>query len=1144
MARSPYPSVAPRKVASILNLRPGFLRSVNVALDYADPKSSHHYVVTGFIREVLTRVSSALRPDSTERAWRITGDYGSGKSAFALAYARLAKGQRSTLPDSLRKFLPSHVTFEPVLVTGATESLETSIRTGLADLRRRLIRHPPKLLLQNRPGHDALVALLDDHANYLREKGIADGLLLVLDELGQNLRHAALHPSLGDISLLQLLGEKADRSGRKPFAVLALLHQAIGTYSADLDVSAKREWDKVAGRFKEVVFAHPIEQVVSLVAEMLGVFQPDLPPALQREPRLAMEQAMAVGLYGSAPARESLACEAHRFYPLHPTVLPVLIRLLRRFGQNERSLVGFLSSHEPFGFREFAELHAVGERFYRLPDVYDHFKANLAPSLVNGHAAHWEVIDAAVLQARDAGEPAIEIMKTVGLLNLINDPSILATEALLKCAVGHPDVTQAIHRLRDSASLIHERGSAKGFSLWPHSSVNLENARDQAEEALAKDSVGARAVAARLTPRAVVARRHYIETGNLRHFAVRYTDVVSFVQEFSAGLKDDLTADGQIIVVLSNDESEVGATRKLLTTQREKLGLLTIVGVSSPVLGVAEIVREHRRWEWIKNHVKELAGDVYARGHVTREIKRCANALEKKLYHLVQLRDATNGEASIAWFDLHGAVNNTGAGILPHLSLRCRDVFKHGPKVVNELINRRVTSSAASRARSDLIEALATAADREYLGFDQTKNPPEMAIYRSVLLEGKIHVPSKHGWRIRGIEELQKDDPLQLAPALRCIHDLLVKADLNRCAVPDIFAKLRQHPYGVRDGLMPLLIAIYLAGQWEQTAVYEDGTFIEKPGAAVFQRLAKEPEAFHLQHCSVRGIRLELFNRVASVLNLPSNERPDVLAVIRPLMLFAAKLPEYSLHTERHLSVATRKVRSVILEARDPASLLFAELPRALGFGSFASTQSQMKASDAVSFADALNASVLELRDSLPRLIERVASSILAAFEFNGTIAEFREQFVIRVRALQATLTDPELRVFALRVADVDLGEKQWIESVAAYSIRKAVERWRDLDEDEFHTRVASLASRFARAEAVGFNGAAVDPEKLSRAFRFVLTRPDGREVDQVVRWTQRDDETMEEVKTQLRRLLADKGSAGLAAAAQVVWDALTPKKN
>ena len=70
--------------------------------------------------------------------------------------------------------------------------------------------------------------------------------------------------------------------------------------------------------------------------------------------------------------------------------------------------------------------------------------------------------------------------------------------------------------------------------------------------------------------------------------------------------------------------------------------------------------------------------------------------------------------------------------------------------------------------------------------------------------------------------------------------------------MPQIFASLRAAPYGVRDGFLPLLLALYLAGQWDQTAVYEDGTFVEKPGANVFQRLAKEPEAFHLQHCSVR----------------------------------------------------------------------------------------------------------------------------------------------------------------------------------------------------------------------------------------------------------------------------------------------------
>ena len=61
-------------VASLFRVRPAFLRSVDVAEDYNDPRSSAHYVVTNLVRETLQRVSSGLRPASSQRAWRLTGD--------------------------------------------------------------------------------------------------------------------------------------------------------------------------------------------------------------------------------------------------------------------------------------------------------------------------------------------------------------------------------------------------------------------------------------------------------------------------------------------------------------------------------------------------------------------------------------------------------------------------------------------------------------------------------------------------------------------------------------------------------------------------------------------------------------------------------------------------------------------------------------------------------------------------------------------------------------------------------------------------------------------------------------------------------------------------------------------------------------
>lgn len=1126
------------KISSLFNVRAAFLRSVNVALDYNDPDSTRDYVVTGFGHELFERLSPALRPNSSERAWRITGDYGSGKSAFALCFARIAAGQSTQLPLQLRRFVQNGRRLEPVLVSGAPEPLEISIRKALSSLRRRVFRTPVKQLERASSGNMGLLELIDAHGEVLRKQRLADGMLLILDELGQNLHHAAFHASGGDISLLQSLGEKADRSGNRPIVVLAMLHQGLSTYSSDLDVAARREWEKVAGRFKEIVFAQPVEQVVTLVAEMLGMRANDMPRGILHESAKGMKEAMAAGLYGAAPAEKFLSDIAFRLYPLHPTVFPLLVRLLRRFGQNERSLVGFLTSHESGGFREFAESHPVGGGYYRLSHLFDYFKANLAASLVNSQAAHWDVIDASVAQAQRYGEPDLAILKTIGLINLINDPAVVATESLIRSAVDHADVTSAIKRLHTTASIIHERGNSKGFALWPHSSVNLDAAIEQADEALADQAVTTRSIAAMLPSQSIVARRHYIETGNLRHFAVHYLDWQNFRDCLATKLPDASGADGQILIVVTNDSRDVANTEAALRAKTKPLGSLVLVGIASPVTKGIDTVRDLNRWQWIKKHLRELAGDTYARMHVNREIKRCQNNLEKDLDHLVQLR---RGEAgAIAWHDDHGPLTvPPNRGILRHLSERCRRVFSKCLCVPNELINRRVTSSAASRARSTLIEAIATASDRENLGFDSGKNPPEFAIYLSVVKAGGLHMKGRAGWRFRTIDELAEDDPLRLAPSLACIHEMLVEADCNRCSVPEIFAALRIAPYGVRDGILPLLLALYLAGQWDQTAVYEDGTFVEKPGTNVFQRLTKEPEAFHLQHCSVRGVRRELINEVATVLDLPAAQRPDVLQIVRPIMRFAGRLPEYSLFTERQLAAPTRKVRAELLKAREPATLLFEALPRSLGFEPFLSEHTKATTADARHFSEALNASILDLRESYPRLLQRLGEAILASFHSDGTIADFREQFTRRIAAVQHALTDRELKVFALRVADAGLADREWIESVATYVGNKAPERWRDSDEDEFHQRLVAFAGRFGRTEAAGFNGKAVDLEKLGRAVRLTLTRPSGQEVDRVIHWNSRDDQAVERAKIELRRLMSELGPSGMAAAVQFVWESL-----
>ena len=128
------------------------------------------------------------------------------------------------------------------------------------------------------------------------------GVLLILDELGKNLEHAARNPESEDVFLLQRLAEEASRSGEDAFVIVVTLHQGVAAYSAGLDSVAKREWDKVAGRFEEIIYAQSTEQAAALVAATLNVATHRLPEALRDESTDAMRAAVKAGLYGaSAP---------------------------------------------------------------------------------------------------------------------------------------------------------------------------------------------------------------------------------------------------------------------------------------------------------------------------------------------------------------------------------------------------------------------------------------------------------------------------------------------------------------------------------------------------------------------------------------------------------------------------------------------------------------------------------------------------------------------------------------------------------------------------------------------------------------------------------------------------------------------------
>ena len=126
-----------RRIVDVFNIKSRFLRSVQLERDFQDSAALSGYVRTDFVQECCERIGDGLRPKSGRRAWRVTGDYGSGKSSFALLVANVLAGRDNRqAPQIVRAFDFKKLgvvrpVYLPVLVTCSRKPLATSILTAL-----------------------------------------------------------------------------------------------------------------------------------------------------------------------------------------------------------------------------------------------------------------------------------------------------------------------------------------------------------------------------------------------------------------------------------------------------------------------------------------------------------------------------------------------------------------------------------------------------------------------------------------------------------------------------------------------------------------------------------------------------------------------------------------------------------------------------------------------------------------------------------------------------------------------------------------------------------------------------------------------------------------------------------------------------
>jgi len=1070
-------------MSNSIHIRKRFLRSVHLEKDAYDSSGLSDYVITPQARQALSLIADGLPEDSTSRAWTITGPYGTGKSAFALFLNHLLSDVKddqnpawqllsrvdSSYADSLRKMLKDKSnTARPFLTIPITahrapaslcllEGLARALQGNSSSREMKRLRSDVETYLLNFQKDDVIDShyvsqKIEELASLAVKSGKYGGVFVIVDELGKLFEYAVWHPEQGDMFVIQEIAESSCRSGKDSLLFVGILHQSYEQYVQYADILTRNEWAKIHGRFTDIAFIEPPEQMIRLVANSIERSGSKFLPQFTDELKKLAKMGKDCNLFPSSMNEADILSLCMKAYPLHPSVLAALPHLFRRFAQNERSLFSYLTSHEPYGFHEFVSSHGLKSddpQFLRLPDLFDYFIANFSNSLLRQqYARKWIEASDMLNSSKELNSIETKVLKTIGILTILGEISSFSSEEkVIQFAIGENEadytvIKDCLQKLRDR-SMITFRKFNQSYRIWEGSDIDIEERLSEGRQKTAGQLGYAETIQRYLPQRPIVARRHSYEMGAIRFFNLIYIDEPTDISE---KLNNMGQSDGLILVCLPASLSQAKVFQEWACKQQIADCDNLVVAIPQRIGSIYMALDELRAIHWVWENTPELRDDKIARRELSERMNEVESALIRSLEHLLDPRGGSLGVECQWYYKGELQSVNTPRDVSQLLSQICDGLYCESPKILNELINRRSLSSATAAARRNLIERMLTQGEKPFLGIDGF--PPERSMYESVLLASKLHIEQDGNWIFADPVE---EDKLRFGPCWKALKDIVFSSTAEPYPVDKIFEILSKPPYGVMPGVLPVLLCAFMLVHPDEMSLYREGSFIPEPGIADFEVLMRRPEMFSIAGYYITGPRKAVVERIAKGLKV----KPSIVQVARSLIRIVKGLPDYAWRTKR-LSDKTLAVREAFHQARSPEKLIFYDLPQAIGLIPFSDSDENLPHVDR--FFNEINDALQEWSKATSEIIQKAVDSLLDSCGMVNW-----EQLQSNGKKLEKVVTHPRLLPFLKRTI-MDGDEQTVKESVIAFIADRPPRSWTDSDMDRFPSLASNICQLFTQA--------------------------------------------------------------------------------
>lgn len=941
------------------------------------------------------------------RSFNIVGAYGTGKSSFLWALEKTLNKKNLIFNNSVKAFKNKEYKIIPIV------GEYTSIIKVFSEY----------LGIQENATSSEVIKAIKKLYSKLEKEG--KGLLILIDEFGKFLEYASLNLPESELYFLQLLSEFVNDVDKEVLFVTTL-HQGFNSYAQQLTSFQRQEWDKVSGRFAELAFNEPVEQLLIIAAEKLNKAENKIYSSL-------IELFEIIKKTKTFPLKFNLDLEICRqLLPFDLVAAGVMTIALQRYGQNQRSLFSFIDSSSHLSINNFDN---ASNPLYNLACVYDYLNFNYYSFLFsksNPDYFHWASISNALEKCEGAFQENIaevqKLIKTIGLLFLFANKGATVDKEFLEAysehSLGIKKVSRLIKEL-ETNNIIRFSNYNHRYKLAESTDLNLEFAIDAAGNLIQQAGNVVEMLEKHFDFPYILAKEAFYQIGTPRFFEFTLSDnPQNNVPEGEI--------DGYLNLIFSETLTPVDL--ELFSKNVSNAVLYGLYGNTSQIKKLILDI------EKVQKVIDDNKDDTIA----VKELNAILEHNKVLLNHYIL--DNLYNSHSVTWYYKGEKIQISGTKELNHfLSRICNDVYSSTPILKNELFNKTKISSNISIARRSFIEKLVNQNQEEDLGFDSELFPPEKTIYLSLLKKTGIHVFNGENFILQRPNDRSFDTLWDIDTRF------IESARLSRRKLTELISRYQAQPIKLKQGFIDFWLPVFLVVHKSEFALYGEGIYIPDISPETIDLILKKPENYEIKSFDLDSNKLKVFNQYRTFLNQIEESQPtnqSFIETIKPFLVFYRLLSPYSLQTHK-VSKKAIALREVLALATDPEKTIFEDLPRVLGynFNDFVKSDSKIE-----EFIIQLKDCIQELNSANDNLIDRFEAFIISKISNKPLhFIEYKNLLIDRFSKIKKHLLSTKQKALLQRIKSPLDERKSWLNSLSFAVIGKSLEQITDQDEKVLH---------------------------------------------------------------------------------------------